>query len=95
MSRVFLVVHGIVQGVGYRHFVRSAATKLGIRGFVRNADDGSVEILVESAINDAIQSFTKEINVDMKYGPQVFKIEANNEMLKKFEKEEFDSFEVL
>ena len=38
------LVHGRVQGVGYRFFVQHAAARLGIRGWVRNLDDGSVEI---------------------------------------------------
>lgn len=35
-------VAGRVQGVGFRYFVKQAAESLGIRGFVRNEDDGSV-----------------------------------------------------
>jgi acylphosphatase len=35
-------VHGRVQGVGYRYFVKHNAEALGIRGFVRNEDDGGV-----------------------------------------------------
>lgn len=37
------VVRGRVQGVGYRYFARQAAAKLGLTGYVRNLDDGSVE----------------------------------------------------
>jgi acylphosphatase len=33
-----------VQGVGFRYFVEQAATALGLSGWVRNADDGSVEV---------------------------------------------------
>jgi len=33
-----------VQGVGFRYFVQQAASSLGIRGWVRNDDDGSVEV---------------------------------------------------
>ncbi len=41
---VRVVVRGRVQGVGFRHFVWSRATGLGIEGVVRNLDDGGVEI---------------------------------------------------
>jgi len=33
-----------VQGVGFRYFVEQAANSLGLNGWVRNADDGSVEV---------------------------------------------------
>jgi acylphosphatase len=33
-----------VQGVGFRNFVQREATRLGIHGFTRNLDDGSVEV---------------------------------------------------
>lgn len=35
-------VHGRVQGVGFRYFIKNTADALGIRGFVRNEDDGGV-----------------------------------------------------
>ena len=38
------LVHGRVQGVGYRWFVQKAATDLGLAGYARNLDDGSVEV---------------------------------------------------
>ena len=37
-------VRGRVQGVGFRYFVHHSANALGVRGWVRNDDDGSVEI---------------------------------------------------
>lgn len=36
-------VHGRVQKVGYRAWVNAHAVALGLRGFVRNRSDGSVE----------------------------------------------------
>jgi acylphosphatase len=35
-------VHGRVQGVGFRYFVKYNAEALGVRGYVRNEDDGGV-----------------------------------------------------
>jgi acylphosphatase len=37
-------VRGRVQGVGFRYFVEHSAKALGVRGWVRNVDDGSVEV---------------------------------------------------
>ncbi len=42
-----IVVHGIVQGVGYRYATVREARRLGLAGWVRNCRDGSVEIVVE------------------------------------------------
>jgi len=36
-------VMGVVQGVGYRYFVRRSGETLGLAGWVRNLPDGSVE----------------------------------------------------
>ena len=39
------LVKGRVQGVGFRWFVQREAAELGLRGWVRNTDDGHVEIV--------------------------------------------------
>lgn len=47
MKRLHLIVSGKVQGVFYRDFVRREAEKLGVKGFVRNLSDGTVEVVAE------------------------------------------------
>jgi len=37
-------VRGRVQGVGFRYFVERAARQLNLTGWVRNRDDGDVEV---------------------------------------------------
>lgn len=91
MARTFLVVHGIVQGVGYRHFVWRTALKYGIKGFVRNAEDGSVEVLAD-ADSQKLKEFAEDLNIDFQNGPQVFGIDAQDSRLKDFEKRKFADF---
>ncbi|HNW46185.1 MAG TPA: acylphosphatase [Thermotogota bacterium] len=38
------LIKGVVQGVGYRHFVVKMANQLGIKGTVRNLSTGEVEV---------------------------------------------------
>lgn len=43
------VVQGRVQGVGFRWFVVRQAETLGLAGWVRNLDDGSVEVVARGS----------------------------------------------
>ena len=47
MKKVRAIVSGRVQGVWYRAHTRDKAVELGIRGFVRNLPDGTVEIVAQ------------------------------------------------
>lgn len=57
---VCIRVEGRVQGVGFRHFVRSQALALGLRGYVRNRVDGSVEAIAEGPAA-ALEAFLTQV----------------------------------
>jgi acylphosphatase len=46
-----VVIHGRVQGVGYRAWVEAETTAIGLSGFVRNHRDGTVEAMFCGASN--------------------------------------------
>jgi acylphosphatase len=46
-QQVHIIVSGRVQGVFFRDFTQRQAIKLGLSGWVRNTDDGKVEIIAE------------------------------------------------
>ena len=49
LVRAEIVVEGDVQGVGFRYFVRRAARRLGVKGFVENLESGAVKIVAEAS----------------------------------------------
>ena len=49
---VRLYIEGIVQGIFFRSFIKENAEKNNIKGFVRNLDDGRIEIFLEGITND-------------------------------------------
>ena len=54
----FIRIHGKVQGVGYRFFATRVARRLGLKGWIQNNRDGSVEAMVEgekSALDEWIE----------------------------------------
>jgi acylphosphatase len=46
-ARVHLRIHGRVQGVAFRAYAIEEALRLGVKGWVRNCPDGSVELIAE------------------------------------------------
>jgi len=46
-GRLMAIVHGHVQGVSFRYYTRQRARGLGLVGYVRNCQDGTVEIVAE------------------------------------------------
>ena len=60
LGRLEAQVTGRVQGVGFRHFARSQARRLGVDGWVRNESDGSVRVVAEGP-RDALGEFLERL----------------------------------
>ena len=56
MERVRMKIKGKVQGVFFRASTREAAERYGIKGWVKNMSDGTVETVAEGE-KDAIEKF--------------------------------------
>jgi acylphosphatase len=50
-----VIVHGTVQGVGFRFFVRNKAISLKITGWARNLSDRTVEIEAQGEVSNLEQ----------------------------------------
>jgi len=64
------VITGRVQGVGFRWFAHDAARREGVRGWVRNLADGSVEAFVEGDA-DSLQ----RVEAALRRGPASARVE--------------------
>lgn len=83
-----IYIKGIVHGVFYRAFVKENAEKLNLKGFVRNLEDGRVEIFLEGD--------SEEVNkmTDLcRQGPKNSKIEKIEIKDEKFQ--DFKTFKIL
>jgi acylphosphatase len=58
--RLHAVVHGRVQGVGFRFFVLQSAAAQGVSGWVRNRLDDSVELFAEGD-RPVLEQFLEQI----------------------------------
>jgi len=77
-----ITVKGKVQGVFYRASTKAVADQLGVRGFVKNADNGDVLIAAE-ADNSTLELFLDWCNE----GPQdadVISVESHEGELKNY-----------
>lgn len=60
MKRMTACARGRVQGVGYRYFVTGCARETGVLGYVRNMEDGSVEVVAEGS-ETVLQEFVRQL----------------------------------
>ena len=89
MKRISAKIHGIVQHVGFRNFVRKNAEKLGLTGWVKNNFDGCVEALFEGEENAV-----SEIIEKCKKGP-LLSIVDRVEVREEEPRKEFDEFHIF
>jgi acylphosphatase len=65
------LVRGRVQGVGFRWFVHREASELELKGWVRNTEDGDVEVV---AAGDA--ESLAELRNSLKQGPRGSRVDT-------------------
>jgi acylphosphatase len=70
VERLHGVVHGDVQGVGFRYFLMREAQRLRLRGWVRNRDDGTVEFVAEGSRADL-----ERLKQAAEHGPRMARVE--------------------
>ncbi len=89
MKQCRILIFGFVQGVGFRHFVRSKAHKLGLTGWVKNLPDGSVE-----AVFQGDKSSIEQIIEQCKKGPFLSEVEGVDVQWEQ-PQQELNAFDIL
>ena len=83
MKNYKIIVFGIVQGVGFRYTTKAIADNMGIKGIVRNQNDGTVYI--EAQGNSLLLSqFISSIKTPKNPFAKVTKIEVSEIPVKKY-----------
>jgi acylphosphatase len=84
------LVKGRVQGVGFRWFVHREAAEIGLRGWVKNTDDGHVEVV---AAGDVVQM--EELKAALHKGSRGSRVDAVIEhLLEEREAEQLGEFQI-
>ncbi|MEM4625523.1 MAG: acylphosphatase [Candidatus Pacearchaeota archaeon] len=52
------IVKGNVQGVFFRNYIKDKASELDLKGFVRNLENGDVEVVVEGDIDSVDKMYS-------------------------------------
>jgi acylphosphatase len=84
------LIQGRVQGVGFRWYVHREASELDLRGWVRNTEDGEVEVV---AAGEA--EVLAELRASLKRGPRGSRVDRVAEhVLAESEAETLESFRI-
>lgn len=89
MTQAHVFISGFVQGVGFRHFVRSKASELELTGWIRNLPDNRVEVVFQGN-----KSAIEEIIKDCKKGPFLSEVD-NVDFQWEDGEDKFTSFDIL
>ncbi len=89
MKKAIIVIQGRVQGVFFRQKAREKAKELGLLGWVRNEEDGSVKIMAEGE-EEKIKEFIKWLKI----GPRFARVESTKISWQKAQNE-FSQFEII
>jgi acylphosphatase len=65
MMVLHFLIQGRVQGVGFRWFVHREASELDLRGWVRNTEEGDVEVVASGTAEDLA-----ELRASLRRGPR-------------------------
>jgi len=74
-AEVHIRVSGVVQGVGFRYFVWRKAEEMGLTGFVRNAENGEVEIRAQGP-GGLLDDFVRAVHIGPR-GARVVRVVAD------------------
>ena len=85
---VRLYINGLVQGVFFRIFVKENAERYNVKGFVRNLEDGRIEVFLEGDT----ENVNKMIEI-CKKGPKHSQIQDVQIKPERFQ--EFRTFKIL
>jgi len=88
-ARVSVYISGLVQGVFFRSNTRKMALKLGLKGWVRNLQDGRVEAVFEGERVKVLEMLQW-----CRIGPSSAQVTDLNVKWEKYE-DKFKTFEVL
>jgi acylphosphatase len=84
------LIQGRVQGVGFRWFVHREASELELRGWVRNTEDGEVEVVASGTVEDLA-----ELRASLRCGPRGSRVDRLVEhYLDEKEAEGLESFRI-
>ncbi len=83
-----LYITGTVQGVFFRAFVKENAERHNVKGFIRNLEDGRIEVFLEGNVDDV-----NKVSALCKKGPKHSMIRKVEEKPERFQ--DFKGFKVL